>query len=44
MVTADMADWELTCVGYWHEDWRNYMITYDEEDVMSAHRCWVRWC
>ncbi|ELT96302.1 hypothetical protein CAPTEDRAFT_221016 [Capitella teleta] len=36
----DEADWELTCVGHWDEDWNSYMITWDPEDVTSAFRCW----
>jgi len=37
----DIADRELNCVGYWLEDMRSYMITYDMEDAVSAFRCWV---
>ena len=29
-------------MGYWEEDWKFYMITWDEEDAMSPYRCWVR--
>lgn len=38
---SDEADWELTCVGHWDEDWNSYLITWDPEDVTSAFRCWV---
>lgn len=41
LVFIDEADWELTCIGNWDEDWNSYMITWDPEDVMSAFRCWV---
>jgi hypothetical protein len=37
----DMPDRELNCVGYWLEDMKSYMITYDMEDAVSAFRCWV---
>lgn len=38
----DIPDRELNCAGYWLEDMRSYMITYDLEDAVSAFRCWVR--
>ena len=38
---ADIADRILSCVGFWMEDMRSYMITYDEEDAVSRYRCWV---
>jgi len=38
---ADIADRELNCVGYWLEDMKSYMITYDMEDAVSEFRCWV---
>lgn len=34
-------DHVLTCVGFWMEDMRSYLITYDEEDAISKFRCWV---
>ncbi|KAK2182820.1 hypothetical protein NP493_335g04014 [Ridgeia piscesae] len=37
----DEPDRELTCVGYWMEDMRSYLITYDEEDPVTKFRCWV---
>jgi hypothetical protein len=37
----DIPDRELNCVGYWLEDMRSYMITYDMEDAVSKFRCWV---
>ncbi|XP_013403139.1 uncharacterized protein LOC106168567 [Lingula anatina] len=37
----DVPDNLLTCVGYWLEDNRSYMVTYDEEDRISRFRCWV---
>lgn len=42
MLFTDEPDWEMTCVGHWDEDWNSYLITYDQEDAMSAFRCWVR--
>ena len=41
VVAADIPDRELSCVGFWMEDMRSYMITYDEEDAVSPYRCWV---
>lgn len=35
------ADHILTCVGFWLEDMKSYMITFDEEDAISKYRCWV---
>jgi len=40
-VLTDEPDRELTCVGYWMEDMRSYLITYDEEDPVTKFRCWV---
>ncbi|CAL1544750.1 unnamed protein product [Lymnaea stagnalis] len=37
----DEPDHILTCVGFWMEDMKSYMITYDEEDAISRFRCWV---
>ncbi|XP_064605817.1 uncharacterized protein LOC135470711 [Liolophura sinensis] len=37
----DEPDRILTCVGYWMEDMKSYLMTYDEEDAISNFRCWV---
>jgi len=37
----DHPDRELNCAGYWLEDMKSYMITYDLEDAISPFRCWV---
>ncbi|KAL3869491.1 hypothetical protein ACJMK2_042165 [Sinanodonta woodiana] len=37
----DEPDNFLQCVGFWMEDMRSYLITYDEEDAISSFRCWV---
>ncbi|KAK7100147.1 uncharacterized protein [Littorina saxatilis] len=37
----DEPDHIMTCVGFWMEDMRSYLITYDEEDAISKFRCWV---
>ncbi|XP_063593515.1 uncharacterized protein LOC134770506 [Penaeus indicus] len=34
-------DYKLKCVGYWKENLRSYLITYDELDPYSKYRCWV---
>ena len=41
ITVSDEADWEMTCVGHWDEDWNSYMITFDPEDPTSTFRCWV---
>ncbi|CAG2194472.1 unnamed protein product [Mytilus edulis] len=37
----DVSDYDLTCVGFWMEDYKSYLITWDEEDAISNFRCWV---
>lgn len=37
----DVSDHELTCVGFWMEDYKSYLVTWDEEDAISSFRCWV---
>lgn len=37
----DEPDHILTCAGYWLEDMKSYLVTYDEEDAVSKFRCWV---
>lgn len=34
-------DYKLKCVGYWKENLKSYLITYDELDAFSKYRCWV---
>ncbi|XP_069946171.1 uncharacterized protein udt [Cherax quadricarinatus] len=34
-------DYKLKCAGYWKENLRSYLITYDELDPYSKYRCWV---
>lgn len=34
-------DYEMQCVGYWKENLRSYLITYDPIDAYSRYRCWV---
>nr|CAG4647761.1 EOG090X03AK [Moina brachiata] len=34
-------DYKLKCIGYWKENLRSYLITYDELDAFSRYRCWV---
>lgn len=41
VIVADIPDRELNCVGYWLEDMKSYMITFDLEDAVSNFRCWV---
>lgn len=40
-VSSEIADREMICAGYWQEDMKSYLITYDDEDPMSGVRCWV---
>lgn len=37
----DEPDNILTCVGFWMEDMKSYLVTWDEEDAVSSFRCWV---
>ncbi|CAH8587711.1 unnamed protein product, partial [Dicrocoelium dendriticum] len=38
----NVVDNYLTCVGYWMEDTKSILITYDKQDpVMNNFRCWV---
>ena len=41
VTVLDIPDRELNCVGYWLEDMKSYMITFDLEDAVSNFRCWV---
>lgn len=34
-------DYKLKCIGYWKENLKSYLITYDELDPYSKYRCWV---
>jgi len=31
----------MKCIGYWKENLKSYLITYDELDPSSKYRCWV---
>nr|CAI5817993.1 unnamed protein product [Callosobruchus analis] len=31
----------MKCVGFWKENLKSYLITYDELDPLSKYRCWV---
>ncbi|XP_014475353.1 PREDICTED: uncharacterized protein LOC106744823 [Dinoponera quadriceps] len=34
-------DYVMKCIGYWKENLKSYLITYDELDPISRYRCWV---
>ncbi|GFU09328.1 uncharacterized protein NPIL_86011, partial [Nephila pilipes] len=34
-------DYKMKCIGFWKENLKSYLITYDEEDAYSRYRCWV---
>lgn len=34
-------DYRMKCIGYWKENLKSYLITYDELDPFSKYRCWV---
>ncbi|KAJ4450132.1 hypothetical protein ANN_01539 [Periplaneta americana] len=34
-------DYKMKCIGYWKENLKSYLITYDELDPFSKYRCWV---
>jgi len=31
----------MKCIGFWKENLKSYLITYDELDPFSKYRCWV---
>lgn len=34
-------DFKIICTGYWKENLKSYLITYDDLDPFSKYRCWV---
>lgn len=34
-------DYKMKCIGFWKENLKSYLITYDELDPFSKFRCWV---
>ncbi|CAH0563663.1 unnamed protein product [Brassicogethes aeneus] len=34
-------DYKMKCVGFWKENLKSYLVTYDELDPLSKYRCWV---
>lgn len=32
----------MQCIGYWKENLKSYLITYDQLDAFTKYRCWVR--
>jgi hypothetical protein len=34
-------DYKMKCIGFWKENLKSYLITYDELDPLSKYRCWV---
>ena len=34
-------DYRMQCIGYWKENLKSYLITYDELDAFTKYRCWV---
>ncbi|XP_043267338.1 uncharacterized protein udt [Venturia canescens] len=34
-------DYRMKCIGFWKENLKSYLITYDELDPFSRYRCWV---
>ncbi|XP_044739169.1 uncharacterized protein LOC123300633 [Chrysoperla carnea] len=34
-------DYKMKCIGFWKENLKSYLITYDELDAFSRYRCWV---
>lgn len=31
----------MQCIGFWKENLKSYLITYDPLDAYSKYRCWV---
>ncbi|XP_012271106.1 uncharacterized protein LOC105694740 [Orussus abietinus] len=36
-----LPDYKMKCIGFWKENLKSYLITYDELDPYSKYRCWV---
>ena len=36
-----LPDYKMKCIGFWKENLKSYLITYDELDPFSKYRCWV---
>lgn len=34
-------DYKMQCIGFYKENLKSYLITYDEFDAYSKYRCWV---
>lgn len=34
-------DYVMKCIGFWKENLKSYLITYDDLDPLSKYRCWV---
>ena len=34
-------DYRMQCIGYWKENLKSYLITYDPLDAFTKYRCWV---
>ncbi|XP_065088126.1 uncharacterized protein udt [Ochlerotatus camptorhynchus] len=34
-------DYRMKCIGYWQENLKSYLITFDDLDPLSKYRCWV---
>ena len=35
------VDYRMQCIGYWKENLKSYLITYDQLDAFTKYRCWV---
>ena len=35
-------DYRMLCIGFWKENLKSYLITYDQLDAFTKYRCWVR--
>ncbi|KAL7020578.1 hypothetical protein ACKWTF_011577 [Chironomus riparius] len=34
-------DYKMKCIGFWKENLKSYLITFDDLDPLSKYRCWV---
>lgn len=34
-------DYRMQCIGYWKENLKSYLITFDQLDAFTKYRCWV---
>ncbi|XP_055338590.1 uncharacterized protein LOC129588417 [Paramacrobiotus metropolitanus] len=41
ILNNDEPDYILHCIGFWRENARSFLVTYEKEDALSPFRCWL---